>query len=77
MWLEEALRASEGAALKTTTARAAALKNQQARFPILADKGRKGAVTAFEGIRADRLEPAQRILLMSLVDGISATLRKK
>lgn len=35
---------------------------------ILADKGRKGAVTAFEGIRADRLEPAQRILLMSLMD---------
>lgn len=164
MWLEEGLRASEGAALKTTTATGDALKRQQARVQsrdpskywvvlfgnpetadwgwtfsghhfavsftvasgrvaftplflganpqtvpdgehagertlqheidkafrlvgsltpeqkkaavlsatvpatIFADKGRKGEVTAFEGIRSNQLDNGQRTLLMSLLD---------
>jgi hypothetical protein len=35
---------------------------------IFADKGEKGAVTAFEGLPADRLDDSQRDLLMSLVN---------
>jgi hypothetical protein len=35
---------------------------------IFADKGKKGAVTAFEGLRANQLDASQRELLMSLVN---------
>jgi hypothetical protein len=35
---------------------------------IFADKGKKDAVTAFEGVRANQLDAGQRELLMSLVD---------
>ena len=35
---------------------------------ITADKGRKGAVRAFEGVRADQLDAGQRSLLTSLID---------
>ena len=35
---------------------------------IVADKGKRDAVTKFEGVRADQLDPGQRTLLMSLID---------
>lgn len=35
---------------------------------IVADKGRRAAVTAFEGVQAEQLDAGQRALLMNLID---------